>query len=110
MNKIIGNLVLSLFYKTENLHRLSIEISDKFKLSDSLTQPHFISRKDQSVLFSTKMRMLWVKHHLCEFQALTGHFLMWEWMVSDNLNLSTIQSYPNAYSYRPSIVSRLFEL
>ena len=34
-----------------------------------------------------KIRIL-VIHHLCEFQALTDYFLMCEWMVSDNYNVS----------------------
>ena len=34
------------------------------------------------------MRRLWVINHLCEFQALTDNFLMWEWIVFDNSSLS----------------------
>ena len=67
-------------------YRVSIKLSHRFELSDTLSI--FISRNDQSFVFNAKMRMLWEIHHLCEFQALTDQFLIWKWMVSDNLNLS----------------------
>ena len=51
------------------------------------TPSNFISRNDQPVIFNAKMKRLWVIHHLCEFQALTDHFMMWKRMVFDNSNL-----------------------
>ena len=56
--------------------------------SNYRTPSNFMSRNAQSVLFNAKMRMLWVIHHFWEFQASTDHFLIWEWMVSNNSNLS----------------------
>ena len=62
-----------------NIHRVSNELSDMFELSDTM---HLISYQEMinplfslfiSIVFSGKMRMLWVIHHLCEFQALTNH-------------------------------------
>ena len=34
------------------------------------------------------MSMFWIKHRLCEFQALIEHFLMRELIVSDDFDLS----------------------
>ena len=78
-----------------NTDMASIELLDRFELGYR-TPSNFISRNDRSVVFISKIRRLRVIHHLCGFQALTDPFLMWKWMVSDNLNLSdnSIITYP----------------
>ena len=57
--------------------------------SNYRTPSNFISRNAQSIIFNAKMRRLWVLNtSFAWISSIDWSFLMWEWTVSDNLNLS----------------------